>query len=42
MYPYAPILFDYIRRAMPMANPQSMRNDDRPDTQAVRCMQDCK
>ena len=83
MYPYAPILFDYIRRAMPMTNPQSMSNDeiyavsayllnlngligpndemnsktlpavqmpnrdgfiidDRPDTQAVRCMKDCK
>jgi mono/diheme cytochrome c family protein len=24
MYPYAPILFDYIRRAMPMDSPQSM------------------
>ena len=24
MYPYAPILFDYIRRAMPMDRPQSM------------------
>ena len=83
MYPYAPILFDYIRRAMPMTNPQTMSNDevyavsayllhlngiiaetdemnsqtmagvkmpnrdgfiidDRPDTQAVRCMRDCK
>ncbi len=82
MYPYAPILFDYIRRAMPMDRPQSLsadevyavsayllhlnglipadavmdaktlpqvqmpnRNgfilDDRPDTQAVRCMRDC-
>lgn len=27
MYPYAPILFDYIRRAMPMNNPQSLSND---------------
>jgi len=83
MYPYAPILFDYIRRAMPMDRPQSLtpdevyalsayllnlnglvptdavmdadalpkvtmpnRNgfivDDRPDTQAVRCMSNCK
>lgn len=24
MYPYAPILFDYIRRSMPMDRPQSM------------------
>lgn len=24
MYPYAPILFDYIRRAMPMTAPQSL------------------
>ena len=83
MYPYAPILFDYIRRAMPMDRPQSLnvnevyavsayilqlnglipdnavmdqntlamvqmpnRNgfmvDDRPDTNAVRCMTNCK
>jgi len=83
MYPYAPILFDYIRRSMPMDRPQSLtanevyalsayllnlnglvpqdavmdaqslpkvqmpnRNafmiDDRPDAQAVRCMNDCK
>jgi cytochrome c len=83
MYPYAPILFDYIRRAMPMDSPQSlsvnevyavsayllhlnglipadavmdasamprvmMPNrdgfivDDRPDTNAVRCMTNCK
>ncbi len=82
MYPYAPILFDYVRRAMPMNAPQSLSNDqvyaltayiyhlnglvpadavldakslaaiempnrngfipdDRPDTHAVRCMQDC-
>ncbi|MEP7275962.1 MAG: cytochrome c [Betaproteobacteria bacterium] len=82
MYPYAPILFDYIRRAMPMDRPQSMSAnevyavsgyilnlnglvpadavmdasslpkvmmpnrdgfivDDRPDTQAKRCMQNC-
>ncbi|MBI3370747.1 MAG: cytochrome c [Betaproteobacteria bacterium] len=83
MYPYAPILFDYIRRAMPMDRPQSLsandvyglsayllhlnglipadatldansitrvmmpnRNgflvDDRPDTNAARCMTNCK
>ncbi len=83
MYPYAPILFDYIRRAMPLDSPQSLNAnevyalsgyilslnglvpgdavmdasslprvmmpnrdgfivDDRPDTQAVRCMQNCK
>ena len=82
MYPYAPILFDYVRRAMPMNAPQSLSNDqvyavsayilnlnglvpadavldarslpairmpnrdgfivdDRPDTQATRCMSDC-
>ncbi|MEO7335977.1 MAG: cytochrome c [Caldimonas sp.] len=82
MYPYAPILFDYVRRAMPMNAPQSLSNDevyavsgyllhlnglvaadavmtaasltavqmpnrsgfivdDRPDTKAVRCMNDC-
>lgn len=28
MYPYAPILFDYIRRAMPMSAPQSLSNDE--------------
>ena len=28
MYPYAPILFDYIRRAMPMNNPQSLTSDE--------------
>ena len=28
MYPYAPILFDYIRRAMPMNAPQSLTNDE--------------
>ena len=28
MYPYAPILFDYVRRAMPMNNPQSLTNDE--------------
>ena len=28
MYPYAPILFDYIRRAMPMDNPQSLSSDE--------------
>ena len=83
MYPYAPILFDYIRRAMPMTQPQSLSDDevyaltayiynlnglvaedavldagslaaiempnkdgfivdDRPDTSATRCMDDCK
>jgi hypothetical protein len=83
MYPYAPVLFDYVRRAMPMDRPQSLTNDevyavsayllnlnglvpadavldakslvavqmpnrngfmvdDRPDTQAQRCMKDCK
>ncbi|MBL8467110.1 c-type cytochrome [Methyloversatilis discipulorum] len=83
MYPYAPALFDYIRRAMPLTAPQSLSSDqtyavtayllhlnglvgqdaemnaaslaairmpnrdgfivdDRPDTNAVRCMQDCK
>ena len=83
MYPYAPILFDYMRRAMPMDSPQSLSAnetyalsayilnlnglvpatavmdqdtlpkvqmpnrdgfivDDRPDTQAVRCMTNCK
>ncbi len=83
MYPYAPILFDYVRRAMPMDSPQSLTNDetyavsayllhlnglipadavmgpeslvkvqmpnrgaflidDRPDSKAVRCMNDCK
>ena len=81
-YPYAPILLDYIRRAMPMNAPQSLSNDevyaltayiyalnefipqdavldaasltaiqmpvrdgfivdDRPDTSATRCMEDC-
>jgi mono/diheme cytochrome c family protein len=83
MYPYAPILFDYMRRAMPMDKPQSLTPnetyalaayilnlnglvpadavmdqntlpkvqmpnrdgfivDDRPDTKAVRCMDNCK
>ena len=28
MYPYAPILFDYIRRSMPMDRPQSLSNDE--------------
>lgn len=28
MYPYAPILFDYMRRAMPMDKPQSLTNDE--------------
>lgn len=83
MYPYAPILFDYMRRSMPMDRPQTLTNDevyalsayllnlnglvpadavmdaqslprvqmpnrdgflldDRPDTQATRCMANCK
>ena len=83
MYPYAPILFDYVRRSMPMDRPQTLTNeevyavsayllnlnglvpadavmdaqsmpkvqmpnrnafliDDRPDTQATRCMTNCK
>jgi cytochrome c len=28
MYPYAPILFDYIRRTMPMDRPQSLTADE--------------
>lgn len=28
MYPYAPILFDYVRRAMPMNAPQTLSNDE--------------
>jgi len=28
MYPYAPILFDYVRRAMPMDRPESLSNDE--------------
>jgi cytochrome c len=28
MYPYAPILFDYIRRAMPMDRPMTLTNDE--------------
>lgn len=28
MYPYAPILFDYIRRAMPMDRPQSLKANE--------------
>ena len=28
MYPYAPALFDYIRRAMPMSQPQSLTADE--------------
>jgi S-disulfanyl-L-cysteine oxidoreductase SoxD len=28
MYPYAPILFDYVRRSMPMDTPQSLTNDE--------------
>lgn len=27
MYPYAPILFDYMRRTMPMNEPQTLSND---------------
>lgn len=82
MYPYAPILFDYMRRSMPMTEPQSLSNnevyalsayiyslnglvpangtvsaetlkaikmpnregfmvDDRPDSNATRCMKNC-
>ncbi|MGI9490248.1 MAG: c-type cytochrome [Geminicoccaceae bacterium] len=28
MYPFAPILFDYVRRAMPMDAPQSLTDDE--------------
>src|SRR5438094_8580534 len=28
MYPYAPILFDYIRRAMPLDRPQTLSADE--------------
>ena len=28
MYPYAPVLFDYMRRAMPLTAPQSLSNDE--------------
>jgi S-disulfanyl-L-cysteine oxidoreductase SoxD len=28
MYPFAPILFDYVRRSMPMDAPQSLTNDE--------------
>jgi cytochrome c len=28
MYPYAPILFDYMRRSMPMDRPQTLSNDE--------------
>ena len=28
MYPYAPVLFDYVRRAMPMNAPQTLSNDE--------------
>jgi cytochrome c len=28
MYPYAPILFDYMRRAMPMDRPQTMTSNE--------------
>ncbi|MEO5845975.1 MAG: cytochrome c [Caldimonas sp.] len=28
MYPYAPILFDYVRRSMPMTAPQSLSNNE--------------
>ena len=27
MYPYAPILFDYVRRTMPMNAPQTLTDD---------------
>ena len=28
MYPYAPILFDYVRRAMPMDHPLTLTADE--------------
>ena len=28
MYPFAPVLFDYVRRAMPLTQPQSLSNDE--------------
>jgi S-disulfanyl-L-cysteine oxidoreductase SoxD len=28
MYPYAPLMFDYIRRSMPLTAPQSLTNDE--------------
>ena len=28
MYPYAPALFDYVRRAMPLLEPQSLSNEE--------------
>lgn len=28
MYPYAPALFDYVRRAMPLTEPQSLSNEE--------------
>lgn len=28
MYPYAPVLFDYVRRAMPLTAPQSLSDDE--------------
>jgi mono/diheme cytochrome c family protein len=28
MYPYAPVLFDYVRRAMPMDRPQTLTDDE--------------
>lgn len=28
MYPYAPALFDYVRRAMPLTAPQTLSNDE--------------
>lgn len=28
MYPYAPALFDYVRRAMPLLQPQSLSNEE--------------
>ena len=28
MYPYAPVLFDYVRRAMPLTEPQSLTSDE--------------
>jgi S-disulfanyl-L-cysteine oxidoreductase SoxD len=28
MYPYAPVLFDYVKRAMPMDRPQTLTDDE--------------
>jgi S-disulfanyl-L-cysteine oxidoreductase SoxD len=49
-WPYAPILFDYIRRAMPQNALQSLDSDDvyavsaydpRPDVKSPACMAGC-